>query len=265
MDECTDNNGGCQHECHNTVNSYYCSCHNGFVLNDNKRDCTEGNCKYEIRTAFGKITSPNYPDYYQIRKECVWHFSTTPGHRIKLSFYEFDLESHPECYYDHIVIYDGYSPEARNLGRYCGNKLPPIIFSSSNQMLMVFKSDSSVQLKGFVARHETVCGGRLMATKELKHVYSHVKFGSHHYDNTTYCEWILQTFPDFNIRINFILFDLEGDLKTGCKFDYVEVFNDYDSFGKSYGRYCGKIVIIFITISGDDLIVLAIRYISFNN
>ncbi|CAG2068029.1 unnamed protein product, partial [Timema podura] len=84
MDECATNNGGCQHECRNTIGSYACSCHNGFTLHDNKHDCKEGGCKYEITAPSGTISSPNYPDYYPSRKDCVWHFTTTPGHRIKL-------------------------------------------------------------------------------------------------------------------------------------------------------------------------------------
>lgn len=84
MDECANNNGGCQHECKNTIGSYQCSCHNGFTLHENGHDCKEGGCKYEITAPMGTITSPNYPDYYPGRKDCVWHFTTKPGHRIKL-------------------------------------------------------------------------------------------------------------------------------------------------------------------------------------
>lgn len=84
MDECAINNGGCQHECHNTLGSYECSCHNGFTLHSNKHDCKEGGCKHEITAPRGNITSPNYPDFYPSKKDCVWHFITTPGHRIKL-------------------------------------------------------------------------------------------------------------------------------------------------------------------------------------
>lgn len=78
------NNGGCQQECRNTIGSYVCACHNGFTLHENGHDCKEGGCKHEIRAPYGEILSPNYPHPYPARKECVWHFTTTPGHRIKL-------------------------------------------------------------------------------------------------------------------------------------------------------------------------------------
>ena len=56
----------------------------GYVLHENSHDCKEGGCKHEISASNGDISSPHYPDYYPAKKDCVWIFSTTPGHRIKL-------------------------------------------------------------------------------------------------------------------------------------------------------------------------------------
>lgn len=94
VDECSTNNGGCMQECKNTIGSYVCSCHNGYILHENGHDCKEGGCKFEITAPNGQIYSPNYPDYYPPRKDCVWHFSTTPGHRIRLTFTVFEMEPH---------------------------------------------------------------------------------------------------------------------------------------------------------------------------
>lgn len=96
VDECSENNGGCQHECRNTVGSYECSCHNGFTLHENGHDCKEGGCKFEITSPTGHISSPNYPDVYPAQKDCIWHFTTTPGHRIRLVFNVFEIEPHQE-------------------------------------------------------------------------------------------------------------------------------------------------------------------------
>lgn len=68
VDECVVNNGGCMHECKNTIGSYVCSCHNGYVLHENGLDCKEGGCKYEITAPYGTIMTPNYPDFYPRKK-----------------------------------------------------------------------------------------------------------------------------------------------------------------------------------------------------
>lgn len=84
MDECAIDNGGCQHECRNTLGSYACWCHNGYTLHENGHDCKEGGCKHEVRVPTGTVSSPNYPEFYPSRKDCIWQFTTTPGHRIRL-------------------------------------------------------------------------------------------------------------------------------------------------------------------------------------
>ena len=70
-------------------------------------------------------------------------------------FTEFEMEPHQECAYDHIVVFDGHTTESRALGRFCGSKLPHSVAASDNKMLLVFKSDASVQRRGFLAKHVT--------------------------------------------------------------------------------------------------------------
>ncbi|KAL1117925.1 hypothetical protein AAG570_004238 [Ranatra chinensis] len=236
-DECSVNNGGCQHECRNTIGSYTCWCHNGFTLHDNGHDCKEGSCKYELTAPSGVVTSPNHPEHYPSRKDCVWHFTTTPGHRIKLMFTNFELEPHQECTYDHIAIYDGDSADSPSLGKFCGSKVPHPIIATSNQMLMIFKSDASVQRRGFEAVHSTACGGHLKATPGVRHLYSHSKYGDHNYDNRADCDWTIEADPGKNVHLTFLTFELEDE--ANCGYDYVEVFSGFDETSSRYGKFCG--------------------------
>lgn len=52
-DECSTNNGGCQHICKNTIGSYQCLCNNGFVLHENKHDCIGSQYLQTITTPDG--------------------------------------------------------------------------------------------------------------------------------------------------------------------------------------------------------------------
>jgi transposase-like protein len=53
-DECTTNNGGCQHICKNIIGSYQCLCNNGFVLHENKHDCIGSHYLQTITAPDGK-------------------------------------------------------------------------------------------------------------------------------------------------------------------------------------------------------------------
>ena len=43
VDECSTGNGGCQHNCNNTVGSYHCYCRTGYTLDSDGRSCN-GKC-----------------------------------------------------------------------------------------------------------------------------------------------------------------------------------------------------------------------------
>ncbi|XP_019738366.1 bone morphogenetic protein 1-like isoform X6 [Hippocampus comes] len=156
MDECSQENGGCQHECVNTMGSYRCQCRSGYMLHDNKRDCKEAGCDLALNGASGTVSSPNWPEKYPSKKACTWTLSTTPGHRIRLAFDDIDMEAHLECAYDHLEIFDGSDVRAPRLVRICGTRKPSPVISSDNALFLRFFSDNSVQKRGFLASYSAV-------------------------------------------------------------------------------------------------------------
>lgn len=53
----------------------------------------------------GIITSPNYPNDYPIRTDCLWRIITTEGYYVRLSFSPpFDLENITNCRYDYLKV-----------------------------------------------------------------------------------------------------------------------------------------------------------------
>ncbi|XP_052071922.1 tolloid-like protein 2 isoform X1 [Mytilus californianus] len=252
-DECAINRGGCQHICKNTVGSYECACHNGYTLHENQHDCKEGGCQHRINDPDGEISSPNWPDFYQSRKDCVWYFRTTQGHRIKLEFNQFEIEPHPECNYDHIEIFDGDSSNARSLGKYCGSKTPRPILSSGNTMFMLFYSDASVQRKGFLAQYSSVCGCRLIAKDTQQYLYSHAKFGDQNYDNKMECEWRIRASKGKHVKFYFVSFEIEDE--SECDYDNVEIFDGAYDRDRPIASYCGSKIPKEVISSGEDLLV----------
>ena len=116
-------------------------------------------CSGIYTAANGTITSPNYPQNYPINKLCKYRIKVTAGMRIQLNFSEIDVESHRTCNYDYVRIYNGADETAPPLGAYCSRHAAATVTSSSNQVLVVFRSDNSNTARGFSARYTSVTGG----------------------------------------------------------------------------------------------------------
>ncbi|XP_004625741.1 tolloid-like protein 2 [Octodon degus] len=252
-DECAKDNGGCQHECVNTLGSYLCQCLHGSRLHDNAHDCKEAGCVHKISDAEGTLASPSWPDKYPSRKECTWNISSTAGHRVKLVFNEFEIEQHQECAYDHLEVYDGPDSLAPVLGRFCGSTKPEPVVASGSSLFLRFYSDASVQRKGFQAVHSTECGGRLKAEVQTKELYSHAQFGDNNYLAQAHCEWVIVAEDGYGVELIFQAFEVEEE--ADCGYDYMEAFDGYDSSAPRLGRFCGSGPLEELYSAGDSLMI----------
>uniref|UniRef100_A0A8C3V0R2 Metalloendopeptidase n=1 Tax=Catharus ustulatus TaxID=91951 RepID=A0A8C3V0R2_CATUS len=252
-DECSKDNGGCQHECINTFGSYMCQCRNGFILHENSHDCKEAGCEHKLSGAEGMMSSPNWPDKYPSRKECTWDISATPGHRVKVTFNEFEIEQHQECAYDHLEMYDGPNSKSPILGRFCGSKKPDPVVASTNKMFLRFYSDASVQRRGFQAKHSTECGGLLKAEVQAKDLYSHAQFGDNNYPGQANCEWVIVAEDGYGVELIFQIFEIEEE--ADCGYDYMEIYDGYDSTAPRLGRFCGSGPLEEIYSAGDSIMI----------
>ena len=50
-------------------------------------------------------------------------------------------------------VFSGYDDSGQSYGRFCGNKLPPEITSVDEALLLRFKSDDTINSKGFSASY----------------------------------------------------------------------------------------------------------------
>ena len=99
-------------------------------------------CDRNFTDSSGFIYSPHYPSYYPPLTRCHWTISLPPGTTIKLRFLEFQLEDHPSCDNDFIEVYSGQANARTKIGRYCGQRFPAFIESSSNVMEITFVSNN---------------------------------------------------------------------------------------------------------------------------
>ena len=81
-DECSVQNGGCQHTCRNTKGGFNCSCNEGFILHEDLKSCKESECHFNLTEKPGFIQTPNYPKEYPKQKKCIWRITTAPGNEF---------------------------------------------------------------------------------------------------------------------------------------------------------------------------------------
>ena len=86
------------------------------------------------------------------------NFFPSTGRFLVLGNLAFD--PHAGCDYDYIEVYDGPGTDSPKLGKYCGDDLPSQIRSSTNELLVKFVTDQSVQHSGFAAAYTAECRGK---------------------------------------------------------------------------------------------------------
>ncbi|XP_030355672.1 adhesion G-protein coupled receptor G6 isoform X3 [Strigops habroptila] len=106
-------------------------------------------CRIVLTDPSGVFTSPCFPSDYPNSQACKWIIRAPYGFIIQLTFVDFDIEEAPGCIYDSLTLDNGESP--MNL---CGITAKGLSYNSTgNEMIVSFKSDFSIQKKGFNASY----------------------------------------------------------------------------------------------------------------
>uniref|UniRef100_A0A8D3BK25 CUB domain containing protein 2 n=1 Tax=Scophthalmus maximus TaxID=52904 RepID=A0A8D3BK25_SCOMX len=96
----------------------------------------------------GVISSPGYPQEYSNNADCSWAIHVSNTSVVTLVFLDFQLENNEGCNFDFVALFDGPTVAHRHLGKYCGADRPPNAVTTSNQLLVVFKSDFNIGGRG---------------------------------------------------------------------------------------------------------------------
>lgn len=139
-------------------------------------------CGGTLSAPTGVITSPNYPNFYSVRTDCIWTIIRPPGNTVEVVFTDMDLEQNANCSFDFVEIRDGSYPTSPLIGRYCGSSKPALVRSTSNHIRILFRSDGNQVSKGF----------RLQYTGGESEIY----LLSYHYDHE-YMAYVI-FFTSFN-------------------------------------------------------------------
>ncbi|XP_070547395.1 cubilin-like [Ptychodera flava] len=118
------------------------------------------NCGKEFYDdSFGRLTSPNYPEYYANDLRCQYIISIPGVRSITLEFHDYDVEP----FLDFVQVGKGPISYENSLINYTADyfPLPPPLEVASDLVWLIFSSDSSVAGRGFVIQYssDSKCGG----------------------------------------------------------------------------------------------------------
>uniref|UniRef100_A0A3B4FEM3 CUB domain containing protein 2 n=1 Tax=Pundamilia nyererei TaxID=303518 RepID=A0A3B4FEM3_9CICH len=202
----------------------------------------------------GVISSPGYPQEYSNNADCSWAIHVSNTSVVTLVFLDFQLENNEGCNFDFVALFDGPTVTHRHLGKYCGTDKPPNIITTSNQLLVVFKSDFNIGGRGFKAYYYSEC----------QQVLSHVSgnFSSPNfpniYPNNINCHWSITLAAGYRIKLFFPLMDLEdrNSLSDECDYDSVAVYDGNSQTDALMGRWCGREHPSSLVSKGNKLLVV---------
>ncbi|XP_049840781.1 cubilin-like [Schistocerca gregaria] len=190
----------------------------------------------------GTFESPRYPNSYSPGQTCRWILAAPPGKSIQLTWDSFALEEgfDESCGFDYIEVYDNSSFGASNMGRFCGERLPPVLITIGNVMTVVFQSDHSINYQGFSARYNqidisTTCGHTFHSTMGA---IQSPRYPQNYLPGQD-CTWIISIPVGQQIMLNVTDFELEAG---SCKYDYLEIRNGGNALSPLVGKFCGTAI-----------------------
>ncbi|VVC39263.1 EGF-like, conserved site,EGF-like calcium-binding domain,CUB domain,EGF domain,EGF-like calcium- [Cinara cedri] len=212
-------------------------------------------CGGILKNSSGIIQSSRHQEYYLHDQMCKWIISVNESNRIQLIWSTFSLENHPSCQNDYVEIYDdSILGNASKIARYCGTKVPPILTSLGNRLTIIFKTDHSIELDGFMLSYVSLnkaqaCGGNFFTVEGF---IESPKFPDK-YPSHKDCTWVINLPVTNQIELNISQFELETS--TACRFDFLEIRNGGYSTSPLIGKFCGTMILPIISSIGNSLFI----------
>ncbi|XP_061441668.1 cubilin [Rhineura floridana] len=215
-------------------------------------DGTSTGCGGTLATSSGIFMSPNYPMPYYHNAECYWLLKSSHGSPFEIQFDQFHLEFHSRCQFDYLAVYDGNSTNARMLGKFCGNLIPPPIHSTGDSLYVKLRTDYSLGGGGFFARYKQVCQGVVIANRS-RGILESINYPNS-YPPDVFCNWTIQTTTGNTLNYSFLTFSTKGG--ASCERDNVKLYDGPTAQSNLIGTFCGNIDVPSGATTGPSLHVV---------
>lgn len=215
-----------------------------FSANTGVAELVERECGDTFTSSEGNVTSPGYPFEYPDNSSCWYLITVEPGRVIVMRFKVIALEFDEACAFDYVQIFDGASEDSPSFGKFCGDSQKRILRSTSNSVLVHFKTDDLLSNRGFLLQYETNSGGIKVSHDGGCAVASDSENGTvatpnypNMYPASAHCLLDLEAPRESKVGLKFLDFSLEPD--ANCTFDFVEIWDGHKDGWTSLGRLCG--------------------------
>ncbi|KAK1333347.1 hypothetical protein QTO34_005730 [Cnephaeus nilssonii] len=149
----------------------------------------QGPCE-SFHCVSGSHNSPGYPENYPPDTQCIWEIHVDKKSRIKLMIPSLNLEDIPGCPFDFVEVFDGPRIASLSLGRFCAPGAV-LVFSSSDIMTVVFRSDSVVTNSGFQAQLDVIPPGEREPAERSVHTQLHTYDAHAQWNKATHSDtWV---------------------------------------------------------------------------
>lgn len=194
-------------------------------------------CGGFFNTSSGVIQSPDIDrnGKYDDNLDCWWHIIIEEDNIIKLTFEYMDIEPNQQCSFDYLEIYDGIITNSL-IDKYCGDKTPAPVLSSSNKLELHFQSDNQGNRRGFklsFTSQPSICSGVLNVTNTSMTIASPSYPNA--YPTSLRCRWQFIGPSKWFSQVELTFNDLDVNCSNN---DYIELKMD-NSKGEPY-HLCGK-------------------------
>uniref|UniRef100_A0A8B9ZK66 CUB domain containing protein 2 n=1 Tax=Anas platyrhynchos TaxID=8839 RepID=A0A8B9ZK66_ANAPL len=197
-------------------------------------------CGGQLTGLSGEITSPRYPESYPNDAECRWSIG---------------MEGGQGCGFDYVALFDGPTASAPRLGRYCGSARPPRTVSSTQHLLVLFKSDFNIVGRGFKAHFYSGVGRRVPGSLHLPSRGTSPALSTPTSTPTTSSASGASSCPQgYRIKIFFLDLELEArsSLTGGCDYDRLSAFDGGAENASLLGTWCGHDSPVPVTSRGHQ-------------
>ncbi|XP_069776483.1 neuropilin and tolloid-like protein 1 isoform X4 [Narcine bancroftii] len=204
----------------------------------------------------GFFTSPNYPNKYPPDRECTYIIEATPRQSIELYFDEkYSIEPSWECKFDHIEVRDGPFPFSTEIGRYCGQSIPPFITSSGRFLWIKFVADGELESIGFLARYNfipdpefahlgalkplPVCEFEMGGPEGIVESKQIEQEGKATLTEAVDCKWFIRAPPKSKIYLRFLDYEMENS--NECKRNFVAIYDGSSAVEDLKAKFCSTV------------------------